>query len=225
MPSLRPLRQPQRLPLGWLDGPSGRQLLDAVQHLAIPELTRVFGNCGLYLRPLSGIAPELSGNMLSQVVSLYRDGHRFGGQARCEDDEMPFASARLSLVYACFVLESSPAPQVLLAEIHRMLKPEGVAMMFGLNPWSPCVLRHSRSGARLHGVGTVEAMARQAGLELMSRHYLGPCRPGGSNAMGNGWWDSLRTSYLVLLRRRDATLTPLRKSSAAASLRPGVSLG
>ena len=35
----------------------------------------------------------------------------------------------------------------------------------------------------------------------------------------------LTASYLVLLRRRDSPLTPLRKSSAAASLRPGVSLG
>lgn len=225
MPSLRPLRQPQRPPLGWLAGPSGRQLLEAVQHLAIPELTRVFGNSGLYLRPLSGIAPELSGNMLSQVVSLYRDGRGFSGQTRCEDDEMPFASASLSLVYVCFVLESSPAPRALLAEIHRMLKPEGVAMVFGLNPWSPNVIRHSLSGASWQGVGRVETMARDAGLELMSRHYLGPCRLGGRNEMGNGWWDSLRTSYLVLLRRRDSALTPLRKSSAAASLRPGVSLG
>ena len=106
-----------------------------------------------------------------------------------------------------------------------MLKPEGVAMVFGLNPWSPNVIRHSLSAASWQGVGRVETMARDAGLELMSRHYLGPCRLGGRNEMGNGWWDSLRTSYLVLLRRRDSALTPLRKSSAAASLRPGVSLG
>jgi SAM-dependent methyltransferase len=199
--------------------------LEGVQHLAIPELTRVFGHSGLYLRPLSGFTPELSGNMLSQVIALYRDGRAFNGQVRCEDGEMPFASASQSLVYVCFVLESSPAPQVLLSEVRRMLKPEGVAMIFGLNPWSPGLFGHSRSGARLQGVGKAEAMAKAAGLEVMSRYYLGPCRPGGRNDMGNGWWDSLRAAYLVTLRRRDSTLTPLRKSSAAASLRPGVSLG
>lgn len=200
-------------------------MLQEVQHLAIPELTRVFGHSGVYLRPLSGIAPELSGNMLAQVICLHRDGPGFAGQARCQDDEMPFASASQSLVYACFILETSPSPPALLAEVRRMLKPEGVAMVFGLNPWSPCVFRHSRSGARLQGVARAEAMAREAGLELMARHYLGPCRLTGRSGMGNGWWDSLRMSYLLLLRRRDAALTPLRKSSAAASLRPGVSLG
>jgi SAM-dependent methyltransferase len=200
-------------------------VLEEVQRLAIPELTRVFGHSGLYLRPLSGIAPELSGNMLSQVISLHREGQAFAGQARCEDGEMPFASASQSLVYACYVLESSPAPQALLLEIRRMLKPEGVAMVLGLNPWSPCLLRYSRAGVRLQGVGRIEAMAKEAGLEPAARHFLGPCRISGDSEMGDGWWDSLRTSYLVLLRRRDAALTPLRNSSAAASLRPGVSLG
>jgi SAM-dependent methyltransferase len=200
-------------------------MLLAVQHLAIPELTRVFGHSGLYLRAMAGIAPDLSGNMLAQVLSLYREAGGFGGQVRCQDTDMPFASASQSLIYACFVLETSPAPHALLAEFRRMLKPEGVAMVFGLNPWSPCVIRHSRAGASLHGVGKIETMAREAGLEVMSRQYLGPCRLGGHSGMGNGWWDSLRTSYLVLLRRRDATATPLRNSAAAASLRPGVSLG
>ena len=200
-------------------------MLEDVQHLAIPELTRVFGHSGVYLRPLPGIAPELSGNMLSQVISLYRDGQGFGGQARCEDREMPFASESQSLVYACFILESSSAPYALLSEFRRMLKPEGVALVFGLNPWSPCVIRHPRSGTSRLGAGEVETMAKEAGLEVTSRYYLGPCRPGGRNEMGNGYWDRLRASYLVLLRRRDSPLTPLRKSSAAASLRPGVSLG
>jgi SAM-dependent methyltransferase len=200
-------------------------MLAEIQRLATPELTRVFGHSGLYLRALSDIPPGLSGNMLAQVISLYRDGDGFDGQVRCQDDELPFASDSQSLVYACFVLESSLAPQALLLETRRMLKPEGVAMLFGLNPWSPCVLQHLRGGAHLRGVGTIEAMARESGLEIMSRQFLGPCRLGGAAKMGNSLWDSLRPAYLIVLRRRDSALTPLRKSPAAASLRPGVSLG
>ena len=200
-------------------------MLVDVQHTAIPELTRVFGHSGLYLRASADITPELSGNMLAQVVSLYRNGEGFSGQVQCGDGELPFASESQSLVYACFVLETSPAPYALLAEFRRVLKPEGVAMVFGLNPWSPCVFRYGRGGARLRSVGTTEELARESGLTIMARQFLGPCRLGGASRMGNSWGDTLRPAYLVLLRRRDAPLTPLRKAVSAASLRPGVSLG
>lgn len=200
-------------------------MLVDVQRTAIPELTRVFGHSGLYLRPLADIAPELSGNMLAQVVSLHRIDKGFSGQVQCGDGELPFASESQSLVYACFVLETSPAPLALLAEFRRVLKPEGVAMVFGLNPWSPCVFRHGRAGAHLHSVGTSDQMARECGFSPMTRQFLGPCRLGGVSRMGVGWGDTLRPAYLLVLRRRDAPLTPLRKPASAASLRPGISLG
>ena len=225
MPFLRPLRQPSGPALGWLSSATGQPLLAEIQRAATPELTRVFGHSGLYLRALSGIAPELSGNMLAQVISLYRQGSGFAGQVNCEESDMPFASDSLSLVYISFVLESSANPKALLVEFRRMLKPEGVAIVLGLNPWSPSLLRRSRTGACLRGVRGIEAMAREAGLEVMSRQFLGPSRLAGSNKIGKRWRDTLRPAYLIVLRRRDAALTPLRKSSAAASLRPGVSLG
>ena len=211
--------------MSWLSIASGQLLLAEIQRSATPELTRVFGHSGLYLRPFAGIAPELSGNMLAQVISLHRHGSGFAGQVTCQESGMPFASDSLSLVYCSFVLESSANPTALLAEFRRMLKPEGVVMVLGLNPWSPSLLGHSRAGARLRGVRRIEAMARESGLEVMSRQFLGPSRLAGSNKIGMRWRDTLRPAYLIVLRRRDAALTPLRKSSAAASLRPGVSLG
>jgi SAM-dependent methyltransferase len=200
-------------------------MLREVHKLAIPELTRVFGNCGLYLRASAAVAPELSGNMLAQVISLHRDGAGFAGQARCADGEMPFASSSLALVYASFVLESSLAPQSLLNEAWRMLKPEGVAMVFGLNPWSPGVVRRVWPRSRLLGAGMAETMARRAGFEIVSRHFLGRHFQGGRDAIGNSWRDRWRSAYLLVLRRRESTMTPLRNAASAASLRPGVSLG
>jgi SAM-dependent methyltransferase len=203
-------------------------MLADVQRDALPEMTRVVGQHGLYLRPSEAIAPDLSGNMLAKVVSLWRAGDGFRGDFDCIDPEIPIASASLSLIYALFVVEGAPSPAVLLHEFARMLKPEGVVMVLSLNPWSPAQLRWlkpppSSSSHRL------ERQAQEAGLEVVRRQFLGPFWPAGRptaiDTRQRGLADGFRAARLTVLRRREATLTPLRKGAAAVSLRPGMSAG
>ena len=149
MPSRRLPSQPDAPVHPWLRRPAGRQLVADVQRMAIPELTRIFGQHGLYLRPSADLPDELSGNMLGRVISLHRAGDRFGGQLRCQDTQLPIAGGCLSLVYALFVLETSPDPALLMQEVARSLKPEGVAVLISINPWSPARLRWAR-----HTVGS-----------------------------------------------------------------------
>lgn len=229
MPSHRRLRQPESGPAKWLERGAGRQLLADVQRMAIPELTRVFGQTGLYLRPTARITADLSGNMLAQVISLHRSGSLFEGQLRCADAELPISTASLSLVYALFVLESSPDPHGLVQEFARVLKPEGVALVISLNPVSLARLRwiHALGGAA--SSSQVERMAREAGLEVVRHQFIGPFWPSTSSAIsdpgGKGWLDEFRAANLVVLRRRDVAMTPLRKPASAVSLRPGMSAG
>lgn len=204
-------------------------MLGQVQRMAIPELTRVFGQHGLYLRPSSRLPAELSGNMLGHVVSLHREGAALSGQMRCLDAELPFASSSLSLVYSLFMLEDSPAPRALMAEFARVLKPEGVVMAISLNPWSPALLRSWSVPARGVSSASVARLASAAGLDVVRRRFLGPYWPSDADSFsdrgGNGWLDGFRAASLVVLRRREAGLTPLRKVGAAVSLRPGMSAG
>ncbi|OGT55606.1 MAG: hypothetical protein A3E01_16665 [Gammaproteobacteria bacterium RIFCSPHIGHO2_12_FULL_63_22] len=197
--------------------------------MAIPELTRVFGLYGLYLRPSSEIAPELSGNMLSHVVSLYRSGQGLAGQVRCRDAELPIENSSLSLVYALFVLESSADPEALMHEIARVLKPEGVALVISLNPWSLARLRWWSPHSRGTPVSYVERLAGDAGLDPVRCRHIGPFWPNAKAALtaeaGDSWLDGFRVANLLVLRRREAGLTPLRRSHAAVSLRPGMSAG
>ena len=136
MPPASPRRQPARSADLWFRRDTTRRLLHEVQRQVVPELTRVFGRSGLYLRPSDDVSPTLSGNLLAGVVSLARDGDGFGGDVACSDERLPFASGSLSLVYALFVFETSPAPHALLEEIARVLEPEGMAILLTLNPWS-----------------------------------------------------------------------------------------
>lgn len=223
MPSRRLQSQPDAPVHPWLRRAAGRQLVADVQRMAIPELTRIFGQYGVYLRPSAEMPPELSGNMLGRVISLHRTAGGFDGQLRCTDSDLPVASGSLSLVYALFCLESSPDPAQLMAEIARSLKPEGVAMLICANPWSP-----ARRGPVM-GAARVERLGREAGLDRVRCHCIGPYWPRVEAAVGGPvgrrWLDGLRAANLLVLRRREAGLTPLRKSAAAVGLRPGMSAG
>jgi SAM-dependent methyltransferase len=204
-------------------------MLADVQRMATPELTRIFGQHGLYLRPSASLSGELSGNMLANVISLHRVRNAFGGQLQCLDAELPISSGSLSLVYSLFILESSADPEALMQEIARSLKPEGVALIASLNPWSPARLRWlPRIGFGL-ATSSIERMAREAGLDLIRKQFLGPYWPTTSSSIsdlgGNRWRDGFRAASLLVLRRREAGLTPLRKASPAVSLRPGMSAG
>jgi SAM-dependent methyltransferase len=229
MPFRRVPSQPEIQAHPWLSRQAGRQLIADVQRMAIPELTRVFGQYGLYLRPSADIPPDLSGNMLNRVLSLQRKDGGFGGQLTCLDGSLPLASGSLSLVYALFVFETSPDPGALMAEIARTLKPEGVALVIGLNPWSPARLRWPTDPLRAASLSWIERLAREAGLEFARSQHLGPFWPRVDASLGGpidkSWVDGFRAANLAVLRRREAGLTPLRKPQSAARLRPGMSAG
>jgi SAM-dependent methyltransferase len=200
-----------------------------VQRMATPELTRVFGQCGLFMRPSGSIAADLSGNMLGMVISLYRDGPAMEGDVRCLDYELPLSSASLSLVYGLFLLESSDEPELLMQELARVLKPEGTAMLIGFNPWGPARFRWRLRGARTGAHGQVARLAQDAGLELVRRQYLGAVWPrevaDPRDAARHRWYDRLRVADMAVLRRRDPAMTPLRSFAPAVGLRPNKSAG
>jgi SAM-dependent methyltransferase len=137
MPPAPHSRQSEPGPGDWFGKEPARQLIQGVQREAVPELTRVFGHSGLFLRPSAAVPAGLPGNMLAQVLDLHREGRRFAGQFDCEDAALPLASGSLALVYGLFVLETSDTPLELLQEMARVLKPEGPLLLLVLNPWSP----------------------------------------------------------------------------------------
>ena len=204
-------------------------MLHEVQRQAIPELTRVFGQTGLYLRPTAALPPVLSGNMLGNVVSVHRGADGFQGDLACRDDQLPICTGCVSLVYGLFVLETSASPGALLEEIARVLKPEGVAIVLTLNPWSPARLRWGFRGLAAQDPARVVDDLRAVGLEVQRRRCIGPLwssAPAVDLAVRgrDHPWAGLRMASLVVARRRDPAMTPLR-ASPALKFNPGMSAG
>ncbi|PZO10065.1 MAG: hypothetical protein DCF27_03180 [Lysobacteraceae bacterium] len=230
MPPAHARRQPDPDPDAWFGREVALRLVREVQRQAAPELGRVFGHSGLYLRPAAALDPGLPGNLLAGVVSLQRQGGAFTGALACEDARLPFASSSLALVYALFVFESSPDPQALMAEVARVLKPEGTALLLTLNPWAPSRLRWAFKGLRGFDPELFAGQVRGSGLEVQRRRYLGPIWSAAKDTdldppSGGGLAARLRMASLVVARRRDPGVTPLRASAPAVMFRPGMSAG
>jgi hypothetical protein len=117
---------------------------------------------------------------------------------------------------------------MLLHEFARMLKPEGFVLVLSLNPLSPAHWRWLKPPAS-SSAHRLERLARDAGLEVARKQFLGPFwpdgRPAASDPRRRGLLDNFRAARLTVLRRREAALTPLRKAAAPVSLRPGMSAG
>jgi SAM-dependent methyltransferase len=230
MPPASPPRQPEPAASSWFEGRQAVALQQQVQHQAIPELTRVFGHSGLFLRPAAATPAQLSGNMLARVVSLHRSAAGLSGDLLCRDEEIPLATSSLALAYALFVLETSRDAEALVGEIARTLKPEGVLLVVTLNPLSPFRVRWAFSGLRAWSDPAVAALLRQGGLEVRRQRSLGPlwsARPGeaGFGRDDSRWLSPLRAATLTIAKRRDPAMNPMRQSSPGIRLHTGVSPG
>lgn len=229
MPLASTDRQPAARAEAWFAREPGAGFVREALRLTAPELTRVYGHAGLYLRPCAEAPAALSGNMLHSLLRLHRAQSRLGGDLRCADEGLPLVPSSLALVYALHMLESSPEPEGLVREVARLLRPEGVAMFVVLNPFGLARLRWATRGPRAIDPATLEGWARAAGLEPMGVRHLGPLwAPDGDVAVDDprpGVIDRLRSSYLLKARRRDAALTPLRGRRASLAFQPGVQGG
>lgn len=228
MPSLYTPRQPDHRCQDWFRQGVGQRLITEVQAQALPELGRAFGHTGLYLRPAQELPATLSGHKLARIISLYRTPVGFDGPLRCLDGQLPFTNSSLSLVYALFALETSADPESLLQEISRTLKPEGIALIISLNPASPSRLRWAQQRMPSFTTFKIERGLRDAGMEVVRRHYLGPVwlksKTLPDDAPGR-WLPALRAASLVVARRRETALTPLRETRLALNLRQGLTHG
>ena len=193
-------------------------------------LSNLFGYHLLQVGQL-GDADLLAGSRITHrvVVGVEADSEaRIGLYARA--DALPLASDSTDVVVLPHTLEFEADPHQVLRETERVLIPEGHVVILGFNPWSLWGLWRLflRRGAYPPWCGNFRSLTRikdwlaLLGFDTIEEHgYF--FRPPLQNVrvmqklsfmenLGARWWPGLAGCYVLLARKRVATLTPIKPS-------------
>lgn len=201
-------------------------MLALEQRQAVRDIATVYGQCGAYLQPSSAGPGLLMGHRMHQLLRLHRRGAGLQGDLCCRDDALPIASGALALIYAQHVLESATDIDASIAELARVLAPEGIAAFIVFNPWRPLRLRWAALGLQAIPASRLSARLIERGLEVRSVRALGVCwRAAARDAGDPAQVAPLAGSYLLIARKRVHGVTPLRASGQRVALNAGVGAG
>jgi SAM-dependent methyltransferase len=196
-----------------------------------PIVSGIYGNYGLFLRAHTAASAALSAHLLGTTVELALTEKQFAGAARCDPAQLPFASDSFKLLVAQHVFEQIDQADECVAELARVLAPEGVALILGFNPlslWRPWLwLNAPRGPSALHlrSARTWQQLLARESVDTLQVRYPGVLLPRADLPAATAevsvlarTLGCLGSSWLVLARKRRSTLTPLRLRTAPREL-------
>ncbi len=182
-----------------------------------PVLSAAYGNCGLLLRPRQGGA-TLPAHLLGKIVELdVEDDGLLAGAVRCAPWQLPFASESFKVLIVQHALERIVDAEACVAELARVLAPEGIALMLGFNPlgtWRPWLMRRAR-GLRLRSARVCKAQLEREQIDTLQVRFPGELLPRVKTTTGpekptHSLLARFGSSWLLIARKRRSTLTPIR---------------
>jgi SAM-dependent methyltransferase len=199
-----------------------------------PVLSAAYGNYGLFVRPRQGGA-TLPAHLLGKIVELdVEDDGLLAGAVRCAPWQLPFASESFKVLIVQHALERIVDAEACVAELARVLAPEGIALMLGFNPlgtWRPWLMRRAR-GLRLHSARVCRAQLDREQIDTLQVRFPGELWPRARTTTGprkptHSLLARFGSSWLLIARKRRSTLTPIRlrklarETARAPQLAPG----
>ncbi len=134
-----------------------------------------FGN-GKLIQALLAVQPDLAYTGIEMSETMMAEAKAFNRallEARRIDlrlasvEALPFADAAFDRAVAVNTFYFVQDPARALAELHRVLRPEGVLVVVGLTPESAAELPITKHGFRVYDQQQLEAMHRRAGFRAM----------------------------------------------------------
>lgn len=144
-------------------------------------------------------------------------------------DRLPLQGDSVDVVVLPHTLEFEHAPHEVLREVERVLVPEGHVVILGFNPWSLWGLWRLlyRRGRRLppwcgvfRSILRIKDWLALLGFDTVAVRlyfYRAPLQHAGMmdrsawiERMGGRWWPYLGGAYMIVAKKRVATLTPIK---------------
>lgn len=189
-----------------------------------PILSGVYGNFGLIVQPQATEPTALPEHLLGACVVLAaQDTRHLHGSLRCSVQALPFVGESFKLVIAQHVLEQIEDAQACAAELARVLAPEGIALVFGFNPfgtWRPWISwqqRYRTNRLHLQSARAAQACLARAHVDTLQVRFPGMLWPRAETPIENTRSSLLGrcgSSWMLIARKRRSTLTPLRLRNA-----------
>jgi len=168
-------------------------------------------------RILHRVVVDVDANGITDIFGLYG-----------RPDALPIESDSVDVVLLPHTLEFEYAPHQVLREVDRVLVPEGHVVILGFNPWSMWglwwTLRLRRGGppwcGRFRSTLRLKDWLALLGFDtvLLQSYFFRPPlhhagimrRLGFLERLGKRWWPIFGGAYLLVAKKRVATLTPIK---------------
>ncbi len=216
----------------WYQEPLGHMLLQSEQQLMDQLLPGLFG---YHLLQLGDVAGEglLAGSRIPHRMVMVEEGvtSRSSGQLdylQGSFNQLPLQSDSLDVVLLPHLLEYSADPHQVLREVERVLIPEGHLVLLCFNPWGLFGLRRLLQGWRdeapwsghfytplrlkdwLSLLGFDTVLLRHHFHRPPLQHQPSMERLGRMEEWGARYWAPLGGAYLLVAKKRVATMTPVK---------------
>jgi SAM-dependent methyltransferase len=208
----------------WFAAPLGRRLLDKEKRLLHSLLAPLFGYHLLQLGSM-GEVQWLDGSRIKHRC-IINTGASGKSHLCAHAEALPIASDSVDVVILGHVLEFSEHPHTVLREVERVLIAEGHLILLAFNPFSLWGGRQLLRGATPPWNGYFRSALRikdwlaLLGFEVLEQHGLFFTPPVKNlwlqrhlafleNA-GQRWWPHLGGVYVLVAKKRVATLTPIK---------------
>jgi SAM-dependent methyltransferase len=226
---------------GWYDRPVGQLLLAQEREELDTILPTLFGYHIVQVGCLLGDDLMASSRIANQVLlDPDSDGEALVPGAYAYPDAMPIATDSVDVVMLPHTLEFERDPHQILREADRVLIPEGHVVVLGFNPWSLWgVWRLFRGrSCKAPWCGDFLSLTRikdwmaLLGFDvvLVRRYFFRPPlqrmgvmrRLGFMEKLGRKLWPRLSGAYVLVAKKRVATLTPIKPRWRSRKLVPGL---
>ncbi len=187
-------------------------------------LANTFGYYLVQIGAAPGFSELLSVSRIRQRILINASGPTPGAEGAwilSDLTALPLASDSVDAILLPHVLEHCPQPQAVLAEVERVLIPEGRLVVTGFNPLSLFGLRclwwpaHGRPPGRFYLASQVTNWLNASGFAIESLDYALFGLPRGRYAqtiegLGRRFWAPLGGLYAIRAVKRVTTLTPIK---------------
>jgi SAM-dependent methyltransferase len=213
----------------WCRQPLGRHLAEAEQAALCEVLCNVFGYHLVVIDPSCEIESLEESRIIHRIVQTRsRAGLVRRPDLLSSSEKLPYCSDSVDAFVLPHALDVAQDPHQVLREIDRCLIAEGHLIVLGFNPYGWWGLRRvlggkrrgSPWGLRFIGLSRLKDWLSLLGFDTVRMQYLFPSPPWTYGLGRDRWgildrlhrdhWPLLAASYLLVAKKRVATLTPIK---------------